>query len=108
VIAIFNLWEAEMADRPVGVVGAAISEAREKQEWEAIKVISEHISDYLLKGGPDLETEDVELGRGAGVTDLEVIALRWKVARKKVKDAAKLKVVEQKVVDEPAGSLKKA
>jgi hypothetical protein len=97
-----------MVDKPVGVIGAAISEAaeaREKQEWEAIKVIGEHVADYL-QGGPDLEAEDIELGRRAGVTDLEVIELRWKVARKKVRDreAAKLKVVEEEA---HAASLKK-
>src|SRR5260370_42477629 len=82
--------EARMA---VGI-GQAIDDAakareeRERQEWEAIGLISKHIADYL-EGGPDLEAEDVELGRRAGATDLEVIGLRWKVVRGK--RAAKLK-----------------
>jgi len=87
--------EVGMIDKPVWI-GKAINEAAEKQEWEAIRVIGEHIADYLL-GEPDLETEDIELGRKAGVTDLEVIKLRWKVARKK---RAKLK-------EEAAASFKK-
>jgi Family of unknown function (DUF5906) len=100
VIATFR--EAMMVDRPVGI-GAAISEAveeREKQQWEAIEVIRQHIAGYLL-GGPDLETEDIELGRQAGVNDLEVIELRWKVARKKRRkqeeaqgEEPKLRVIE--------------
>jgi len=92
-----------MIDKPVGI-GQAINEATERQEWEAIRVIGEHIAHYLL-GGPDLETEDIELGKRAGVHDLSVIELRWKVARKKAKarEAANLKVVEE----EAAAFLKK-
>jgi hypothetical protein len=96
-----------MTDKAFGV-GQAISsavqdleerlgrEARERQEWEeAVRVISKHIADYL-GGGPDLEAEDIEIGRKVSL-DLEVIGLRWKVARKKAKarDAAKLKAVEE-------------
>ena len=91
-----------MIDKPVGAIGQAISEAaeeKERQEWEAIRVIGEHIAHYLL-GGPDLETEDIELGRKAGVGDLEVIKLRWNVARKK---SAKLKAVTE---EEASASLK--
>jgi predicted P-loop ATPase len=82
-----------MVDKPVGVIGNAINEAaeaRERQEWEAVEVISEHIAAYL-NGGPDREVEDIELGRRTGL-DLEPIELRWKVARRKVRDREKIKV----------------
>src|SRR4029077_351094 len=74
----------QVMDNPVGI-GKAIAEAVGGEE--AIRVIGEHILDYL-NGGPDRGGEDVELGRRAGL-NAGVVEFRWNVARKQLQDAAK-------------------
>ena len=88
---IFELQESRMVDKPVGAIGRAISREKRVKEEEAVRVIGEHVAGYL-QGGADKEAEDIELGKEVGL-DLEVIGLRWKVARKRAK--SKAEVVEE-------------
>jgi len=88
---IFELQESRMVDKPVGAIGRAINREKRVKEEEAVRVIGEHVAGYL-QGGADKEAEDIELGKEVGL-DLEVIGLRWKVARKKAK--SKAEVVEE-------------
>ena len=88
---IFELQENRMVDKPFGAIGRAISREKRVKEEEAVRVIGEHVAGYL-QGGADKEAEDIELGKEVGL-DLEVIGLRWKVARKRAK--SKAEVVEE-------------
>ena len=88
---IFELRESRMVDKPFGAIGRAISREKRVKEEEAVRVIGEHVAGYL-QGGADKEAEDIELGKEVGL-DLEVIGLRWKVARKRAK--SKVGVIEE-------------
>ena len=83
---IFELQESRMVNKPVGAIGRAISREKRVKEEEVVRVIGEHVAGYL-QGGADKEAEDIELGKEVGL-DLEVIGLRWKVARKRAKSKA--------------------
>jgi len=89
--AISELQESRMVNKPVGAIGRAISREKRVKEEEVVRVIGEHVAGYL-QGGADKEAEDIELGKEVGL-DLEVIGLRWKVARKRAK--SKAEVVEE-------------
>ena len=62
-------------DKPFGI-GQAIDEATRlrEEEREAIEQIGAHITNYLSGDGPDLEAEDVELGRRLALLTWKLLA----------------------------------
>src|SRR5215471_17943574 len=56
---------------------------------DAVDVVGAHIAEYGLRGGPDREAEDIELGQQHGLK-LEKIKSLWSEARTERARAAKL------------------